>query len=120
MKEDRKIVCLITGTSYTCAPDYYKKKCEEYGSAENLKNFFVSKKAKQLLTRGYSVQEIRNLIECVDDLVDSNCIQIEQLLAFHKVKSKKASTQNFSTHTSSSEVARLIENLKAKAVNTEQ
>ena len=120
MKEDRKIVCLITGTSYTCAPDYYKKKIEEYGSAENLKQFFVSKKAKNLLSRGYSVLEIRNLIECADNLIAADSPELDALLAYHKVKTTKKSSHNFSTHTSSPKVIRLIENLKAKALNKEQ
>mgnify|MGYP007003551512 CR=1 FL=1 len=67
--------------------------------------------------RGFSVAEIRNLVECSEDLVSADAPEIEAILAFHKVKSVKKNTANFNTHTSSSAVQKLVENLKAKAVN---
>jgi len=63
---ERKITCLITGKSYTFGQDYFDKKVKEYVDKDNLKKYFITKKAKNYLNKGYSIQEIRNILN-VDD-----------------------------------------------------
>ena len=59
---NRNLICMITGNKYTFAKDYYDKKIEEYKSEESLRKFFITKKAKTYLNKGYSVREIRNML----------------------------------------------------------
>jgi hypothetical protein len=47
---DRSLVCLISGKKYIFSKDYFEKKIEEYGGAEQLKKFFVTKKVKSLIS----------------------------------------------------------------------
>ena len=63
---DRKVVCLITGQSVMMGKDYFAKKAEEYGGEENLKKYYISKKAKSLVRRGYSVNEIRKILNITE------------------------------------------------------
>ena len=88
----RKITCLITGKSYTFGKDYFDKKVKDYIDESNLKKYFITKKAKNYLNKGYSVQEIRNILS-----VDAK---------------KISNTLNFATHKSDSEVAEFINTIR--------
>ena len=59
---DRKVTCLITGQSVMMGKDYFTKKAQEYGGEDNLKKYYISKKAKSLVRRGYGVNEIRKIL----------------------------------------------------------
>jgi|TARA_R110000824_G_scaffold18595_1_gene73394 hypothetical protein len=114
----RKITCTITGKSYTFGKDYFDKKVKEYIDEPNLKKYFITKKAKNYLNKGYSIQEIRNILN-VDEVnlpgPDSQAIQ--DLIEFHKIQGshtakKISNTLNFATHKSDSEVAEFINTIR--------
>ena len=52
---ERNLICKITGNKYTFGKEYFAKKVEEFESSDNLKRFFITKKAKTYLNKGYSV-----------------------------------------------------------------
>lgn len=111
---DRKIVCRITGTTYTFAQEYYKKKIQEYHDDDSLKKYFITRKAKNLLVRGYSVDEIRKIlgIDAVD-LLPANDPSIIALYDYHKIKQpQKKSTLNFNTQKSDHDVSVFINSLR--------
>ena len=114
----RKITCLITGKSYTFGKDYFDKKVKDYIDESNLKKYFITKKAKNYLNKGYSVQEIRNILSVDDeDLPDSDSRAIGDLIEFHKIQAsqtakKISNTLNFATHKSDSEVAEFINTIR--------
>ena len=112
---DRTLICLITGNKYTFAKEYFNKKIEEYGNVEDLKKYFVTKKVKSLIERGYSVQEIRNILSVVDeDLPGSDSQDIIDIINYYSVRkdvTKKAAL-NFATHKSDPDVAVLINNIR--------
>jgi len=58
-----KLACPITGISYSPRDAYLKNKIKEYGSAELLAENFISKKALTYLKKGYTVSEIRSILE---------------------------------------------------------
>jgi DNA-binding transcriptional MerR regulator len=64
---DRKCTCPITGQSLLFGKDYWDKKVKEFGSEDNLRSFYVARKCKTLLARGFTVTEIRKLLSIVDD-----------------------------------------------------
>jgi hypothetical protein len=112
------VQCLISGKSYIFSSDYYAKRIEEYKDEETLKKFFVTKKVRSYLERGYSVQEIRNILGIQgDDLPspDADCIQ--ELVSYHNLllgadARKKPSQANFINHKTDSDVAVFINNIK--------
>lgn len=114
----KKVTCIITGSSYIFSTEYYKKKVAEYKDEDNLKKYFILKKAKSLLDRGFSVQEVRKHLDIDDSqLMDCDAQPIQALIAFHKIQkpnsSKKVeSTLNFATHKSDDDVARFINNIR--------
>jgi len=114
----RKICCLITGKSYTYGKDYYDKKVKDYIDEDNLKKYFITRKAKNYLNKGYSIQEIRNILNVVDeDLPESDSQVIEEVIEFHKIQAsqtakKISNTLNFATHKSDPEVVYFINNIR--------
>ena len=114
----RKITCLITGKSYTYGQDYYDKKTKDYSDEDNLKKYFITQKAKNYLNKGYSIQEIRNILNVnADDLPESDSPQIAELIEFHKIQAsqtakKISNTLNFATHKSDPEVTHFINNIR--------
>ena len=114
----RKITCLITGKSYTYGQDYYNKKISDYIDETNLKKYFITQKAKNYLNKGYSIQEIRNILNVnADDLPKSDSPQIAELIEFHKIQAsqtakKISNTLKFATHKSDPEVTDFINNIR--------
>lgn len=112
---DRTLICLISGNKYTFGKEYFNKKIEEYGNVEDLKKYFVTKKVKSLIERGYSVQEIRNILSVVDEeLPGQDSQDIKDIVNYYSVRkdvTKKAAL-NFATHKSDPDVAVLINNIR--------
>ena len=114
----RKITCLITGKSYTYGQDYYEKKTKDYIDEDSLKKYFITQKAKSYLNKGYSIQEIRNILNVDDTSVPAPESQIiADLIEFHKIQAsqtakKISNTLNFATHKSDQEVSCFINNIR--------
>ena len=111
----RKIRCVISGKSYNFAKDYFQKKVEEYDDEDNLKKYFITRKVKTLLNKGYSVNEVRNILGVSDEeeLADQDSDEVKDMIEFHRVrntgKSKRVSnTLNFATLKSDPDVAAFI------------
>ena len=58
-KKTTKLVCNITGKALFASKDYYSKKVEKAGTEESLHNTYVCKDAKNLLKKGYKIDDIR-------------------------------------------------------------
>ena len=114
----RKITCLITGKSYTYGQDYYDKKTVDYIDEDNLKKYFITQKAKNYLNKGYSIQEIRNILNVNDEEVPGvDSQEVVDLIEFHKIQAsqtakKISNTLNFATHKSDPEVTHYINNIR--------
>ena len=114
----RKVTCLITGKNYTYGQDYYEKKVADYVDEDNLKKYFITQKAKNYLNKGYSIQEIRNILNVnEDDVPDPDSSVIAELIEFHKIQAsqtakKISNTLNFATHISDPEVTHFINNIR--------
>lgn len=112
---DRTLVCLITGSKYTFAKDYFSKKIEEYGDIETLKKYFVTRRVKSLISRGYSVQEIRNILSVIEsDLPSPDSQDIKDIMNFYALKrdTTRRTSPNLNSNNSDSDVAALINNIK--------
>ncbi len=116
----RNVKCQISGKTYVFAQDYFNKKIEEYGDLESLKKFFVTKRVKSLLDRGYGVVEIRNILS-VDskDLLDSDDPNLQEIVTYYKLKqtnNTKRPSSNFATHKTDDDVAIFINNIKTSNI----
>ena len=112
---DTSVICLITGKKIIFSQEYFNKRAEEYGSVENLKKYFILKKAKNLLVRGYNVKEIRNILN-VDNknLLDENSQDVKNVVNYHVAQSSliKKTVQTFDINKSDPDVAVFINNIK--------
>ena len=114
----RKVTCLITGKNYTYGQDYFDKKVVDYIDEDNLKKYFITQKAKNYLNKGYSIQEIRNILNVnEDDLPGADSEAIAELIEFHKIQAshtakKISNTLNFATHKSDPDVAKFINTIR--------
>ena len=112
------IQCLVSGKSYTLTKDYYSKKIEEYKDEETLKKYFVTKKVKSYLERGYNIQEIRNILGVhSNDLPSADAECMQELVAYHNLLTgtesrKTLSRGNFVNDKTDSDVAVFINNIK--------
>jgi len=55
----RKLKCIITGRMLTATADYYGKKLEKAGSEEELHRTYICKEAKDLLVKGFNIEQIQ-------------------------------------------------------------
>lgn len=116
---DRKVTCLITGQSVMMGKDYFAKKAEEYGSEDNLRKYYISKKAKSLVRRGYSVNEIRKILNVTEPgLPGEDTESVKGIITFHSnekqsISAKRLeSAKNFMMTTSDEDVKAFINNIK--------
>jgi len=62
MSKTRKLTCNVTGKTLFAGKAYYSKKVEKAGSEEILHNTYICKEAKDLLKKGYTVDETRQTL----------------------------------------------------------
>jgi len=55
----RKLKCIITGKVLTATAEYYNKKLEKAGSEKELHRTYICKEAKDLIVKGYNIDNIR-------------------------------------------------------------
>lgn len=105
-----KLTCNVTGRELTVNNDYYQKKITEYGSEELLRNRYVCKYAKNLLKKGYNIQEIRNMLKL--DETNLPKVSKEDMNAITKsLASTIVNLENFSVKKSDPDVEILINNI---------
>ena len=113
----RSVRCLISGTQYTLSQDYYAKKIEEYSDEDTLQRFFVTKRVKGLIARGYDACEIRNILEIDEkDLFDCDSPEINNIINYHKSKSDIAlrrTNASFVNLKTDADVSEFINNIKS-------
>ena len=61
-KKTLKVKCFITGEESVFSGDYLKSLEERYGSRENILKYYITFRAKSLLFKGYSIEEIRKIL----------------------------------------------------------
>tara|TARA_R110002050_G_scaffold6130_16_gene26027 strand:+ start:625 stop:975 length:351 start_codon:yes stop_codon:yes gene_type:complete len=66
MSKTRKLICNITGKSLLAAKQYYEKKVDKAGSEDILHKTYICKDAKNLLRKGYSVDQIQDTLRITD------------------------------------------------------
>lgn len=83
-KSTFKLACVITGKTVVINKDYYEKKIAEAGDETSLLETYVCKQAKSLLKRGYSVHEIRKLLNATHMDTNISDAAIRKILSNNK------------------------------------
>jgi len=85
MRKSLKIKCIVTGKESFFSGEYLVKKIKEYGCIESLEKYYVSREVKTLLTKGYKINEIINILNVNSD----NAIPHPDIMAFIESKYTK-------------------------------
>lgn len=112
----KAVNCKISGKSFTFTDEYFSKRVKEYTDVDTLEKYYVTKKVKSLITRGYNAQEIRNILNVAgSELVDTDSQEIIDIMIYHGMRvdtPTKRSSNNFATHKSDYDVSVFINNIK--------
>lgn len=80
-KKTTQVACIVTGKTTTFTKEYFERKVSEYGSEQLLHEQYICKQAKSMLKRGYSVQEVRDVLGSSDAPVSLTDDQIKVLIS---------------------------------------
>lgn len=77
MVKTRKLKCIITDRVLSATAEYYSKKLEKAGSEDELHRTYICKEARDLLLKGYGVDQIQkelgapaNMASVPADIID--------------------------------------------------
>ena len=112
---DRTLICLITGKKYKFSADYFNKKVADFGDVDTLKKYFITKRAKSYIYRGYGAAEIRNILGIDSDgLEDPECQEIRDIISYYRLNNPNAKKVNsvILSDKTDEDVAVFINNIK--------
>ena len=112
----RVVSCKISGKSFTFTNEYFNKRIEEYVDVESLEKYYVTRKVKSLIQRGYNAQEIRNILNITSEgLASVDSQEVIGIMNYHNVRNEtisKKNSSNFATNKSDHDVSVFINNIK--------
>ena len=116
-KKTRKLICVVTGRAWLATRDYYERKLERAGSEDKLHGTYICKEAKDLLTKGYTVEKIREMLNVnMDNVGDVSQETVSEVLNSRNNTYRKINvfntTNNLLNFKTDPEVTQLINNLK--------
>jgi hypothetical protein len=114
-----RLTCNITGHSYYATNEQIESKAKAVELPVNeFLDIYVSKKAASLLQKGHTIQDIRHLVDCADDVPELNDARAEKITSMHVQSNVRRVLSNFTTISSlaidesDSSVSRYISFLK--------
>lgn len=91
----RKLKCIITGKTLIATKEYYQRKIDKIGDEQEMHRTYVCKEAKNLLTRGYDVDKIREMLSVdVTNLSEVPEDVITDIMSSNKPRFKSINTNN--------------------------
>lgn len=91
----RKLKCIITGKTLIATKEYYQRKIDKIGDEQEMHRTYVCKEAKNLLTRGYDVDKIREMLSVdVADLSEVPEDVVMDIMSSNKPRFKSINTNN--------------------------
>lgn len=79
-KTTTKVTCIITGKTTPLTREYYDKKVIEFGSEEKLQQNYICKQAKSMVKRGYTLEEIQDVLGVPTSPTQLSFDQIKQIV----------------------------------------
>lgn len=67
MNKSLNLKCVVTGSSTVYAGNFLQSKIDEYGSEQQLIEQYVCKEVKAFLKKGYSIVDIRKLLNVSEE-----------------------------------------------------
>lgn len=79
-KTTTKVTCIITGKTTPLTREYYDKRVSEFGSEEKLQQNYICKQAKSMVKRGYTLEEIQDVLGVPASPTQLSFDQIKQIV----------------------------------------
>lgn len=93
-----KLICNITGHSYYATNEQIESKAKAVELPINeFLQIYISKKASSLLQKGHTIQDIRHLIDCGEDLPELSDSQVEKITSTYVQSNIRRVLSNFTT-----------------------
>jgi hypothetical protein len=93
-----RLTCNITGHSYYATNGQIESKAKAVElPVEEFLDIYVSKKAASLLQKGHTIQDIRHLVECAEDIPELNDSRIEKITSIYVQSNVRRVLSNFTT-----------------------
>jgi hypothetical protein len=65
--KNNKLKCIVTGRKLIATKEYYARKVEKAGGAEELHRSYICREAKNLIKQGTSINKIRDILGTESD-----------------------------------------------------
>lgn len=114
-----KLTCIVTGRVLLATDDYYARKIEKAGSAEQLERSYICREAKNLIKQGTSVDRARDILNVKDtnlpdvpqDVLD--CVRATDRVHFRRFNNIKNINSMINT-TTDPQIKDFIKNIRSK------
>lgn len=110
-RKTTKLTCQITGKTLQAAKTYYNKKVEKAGSEEELHRLYVCKEAKDLLKKGYSVDQVQDTLHSVNPDCNLTEDDIKLIIGKTSLRINNIGEQKVSIIKTDPDVAQFIKNI---------
>ena len=110
-KKTTKLICQSTGKTLLAAKAYYQKKVEKAGSEENLHRLYVCKDAKDLLKKGYSVDQVQDQLKSRNDDCTLTDDDIKSIVGNSSLRINNIGEEKLSIIKTDPEVTEFIKNI---------
>ena len=68
IKKTRRLSCIVTGKVLIATREYYDRKLKNFKNEQEMHDTYICKEAKNLLTKGYTVDKIRDMLNVSKEL----------------------------------------------------
>jgi len=110
-KKTTKLVCQITGKTLLAAKAYYQKKVEKAGSEEALHQLYVCKDAKDLLKKGYNIEQVQDKLKSRNDDCTLTEDHIKSIVGNSSLRINNIGEEKLSIIKTDPEVTKFIKNI---------
>ena len=110
-KKTTKLICNITGKTLLAAKAYYEKKVIKAGSEEELHSLYVCKDAKNLLKKGYTVQQVQEQLNANNPDCKLTDDDIKTIIGKTSLRINNVGEEKISVIKTDPDVAQFIKNI---------
>ncbi len=110
-KKTTKLICQVTGKSLLAAKAYYQKKVEKAGTEENLHRLYVCKDAKDLLKKGYTIEQAQDKLGSRNDDCTLTEDDIKSIVGNSSLRINNIGEEKLSIIKTDPEVTQFIKNI---------
>jgi len=111
MNKTTKLICNITGKPLFAAAAYYTKKVDKAGSEEKLHSTYVCREAKNLLKKGYTVDQVQQSLDTDNYICNLTDDDIREIVGNTSLRINTVGEEQINIIKTDPDVAQFIKNI---------